>query len=363
MRMIINFTDDSLFDVGICRGGGGSAGTVKYPDFVQATLSEWVGYSGTSAQSVTNNIPDLINAAIANNPISTITYEDPTTGLADVETDITNWKTLLGNLAAPTDVDAFITDAVTQVDTSGVLNLIDVDIIASAIRTSTEASIADAVKQALTMLDNLVIERAVRGFYLSREVERAKVRKKYKAGAANTGEVRSSSYALGLALIENEFEAQASEFQSNLETTMFREAFQAYFQEFATEIAQRIQTAIIEKRHRDNTMLSLISSDLQYKEFIVSLNEKISQIELQEKNSRGALMNAYKERTLDADIRESLWELEAFELGSKVVGAAGGGTYVPRKPPVWQQIVGDVAALTSSAGQAAGGFAKAGAFG
>lgn len=309
------------------KGGGGSSGAVSFPAYMESRHTDWLGTT-----AVTTDVSELINLGLATNPLESISYDDPATEITDLETEQNALETLIKGIDPDVDVSAAFTEAAAEVDTLGVLNEINVTTIVEAARTESFETTQSAVLAALEAIDDGRVFAAVQAFVNARRVDRAQLRNRYKAGMSNISAERSSAYAMGMALLEIEFERETGQFQESLSLEMYRQGLQVFAASFTTELRSRIQTAVAEKQSRDQIMATTIQQHLQHQQFIYNMRQQIVAL-LAEVNRVNFVMDSeYTANTADLNWKYAMWEWNVYQSATNVLGGIGGGTYVPEGP-------------------------------
>jgi len=312
-------------------GGGGSTGAVKYPDYMEEIHQDWLGYSSTPT-AVTTDFISVLDTALATNPLDSLSYDDPSTDVAAIQSEYDTFNTKVDALDETSDWPTIVDTAVAKVDTAGVLTDIDLAALISAAQTEAGNDLQAAIEKALTMVDDVIVEEAITKFIRVREKERARLKTQYKAGMSNISAERSSSYALGLALMEIDFEREVGQYESQLSLQLYQQGIQFYAKALATELDVQMKARTLNKQTRDNLMLNGISQMLQFKQFVVEMKKQLTTV-LTELKRIGFVMNSeYVGNTADLNWKHSSWDMQTYSSAIAILGGLGGSQFVPKGP-------------------------------
>lgn len=317
------------------KGGGGSSGAVSFPAHMEDRHEDWLGTT-----PVLTTVSELINTGHATNPLESLDYTDPSTKIAYIDSEYDSWNTAVDAADADVDISAAFAEAAAEVDTEGVLNEIDVTQLVQAARSESFETTQSAVLAALEAIDDVRVYDAVQAFVSSRRLDRAQLRSRYKAGMSNVGAERSSAYAIGMALLEMEFERETSQFQTELSTQMYQQGLQVFAQSFTAELRTRLVGASQDKQSRDEIMSRGIQLHLQHQQFLYELRRQLVTV-LSEINRISFVMDSeYVANTADLNWKYASWDWNVYAQATAVLGGIGGGSYVPEGPTKTGSAVG-----------------------
>lgn len=160
-------------------GGGGSSGAVSYPTYMETVHNDWL--DNTGADTITDSITDVMNAALGNSPFTTLSAYDPTTEVAAILAAPTDLETLVDLLSAGTGLDTLISSVLDESRITGSVTAFaaDLDVQADAeIYPRFEAGMRDI---GAVMSSAFVIGRANIASKLAREVSKYEGELRYKA--------------------------------------------------------------------------------------------------------------------------------------------------------------------------------------
>ena len=100
-------------------GSGASSGKVAYPAYVESVHSDWVG------TGISDDMTDVMNAALGASPYTAMVPYDPAISLADIDTEVTDFQVLLDAVTIP---DQF-TDAEINAEVLAYRNQTDAELV------------------------------------------------------------------------------------------------------------------------------------------------------------------------------------------------------------------------------------------
>lgn len=329
-------------------GSGGSTGKVSYPTHMEDIHKDWLGYSG-GVTPITTDFISVMESSLTTNPLDSLSYTDPATDWGEVETEYASLNTQVDSLDATTDWGAIVDGAVAKVDTAGVLNDIDIATLISNAQTEAKNDLQAAVEKALTMIDDVLVEKAVEGYARAREKDRHRVKTQYKANMSSISAERSSAYALGLALLELDFQRELGQYEAEFSNNLYQQGIQFFSRALTVQIESRLRAEITDKQARDSILNQHTQVMLQYRQFSVEMKKALTSVLAEVKRIGFVMDSEYVTNTADINWKHSTWDLEVYQRGLNVLGGLGGGQFVPDGP--------------SKAGSAIGGALQGAALG
>jgi len=354
MSYFLRYEED--YTPGFCyKGGGGSAGAVSFPDYMETRHQDWLG-----STAVTSNVSQLINVGLATNPLENVSYNDPVTEITDLNAEQDLLETLSKGADADVDYSAAVAEAAAEVDTLGVLNEIDATALVQAARTESFETTQAAVLAALEAIDDGRVFEAVKAFVESRRLDRSQRISQYKANMANLNAERGSAYAMGLALLEIEFQRETTQFQETLSLEMYRQGLQAFATSFATELRVRIAAASQDKQSRDQLLGQGIQLHLQYQQFIFEMRRNVVALLAEVKRIGFVMDSEFVANTADLNWKFASWDWNVYQNATNILGGIGGGQFVPEGPTKAASAIGGALSGAGAGGALVGGLAAAG---
>lgn len=333
-----------LIDAHIVRakGGGGSSGAVQFPDYMEDRHENWLGTT-----SVTTSVSQLINTGHGTNPLEDLSYEDPGTRETALDAEMTAFDTYAKAGDADADYSAAVAEAAAEVDTEGVLQEIDITNLVEASRAESFETVQAGVLAALEAIDDGRVYQAVQSFVNARRKERASNRARYKANMSNLSAERGSAYAIGLALLEMDFERQTSEYQTQLSNEMYQAGLRMFVASFTTELQARVGAKSQEKQTRDSILSQGIQLHLGYQQFLHELRKNLVVMRGEVNRLNFVMDSEYVANTADLNWKYASWDWNVYANATAVLGGIGGGTYVPEGPSKTGSTIGG--AMTGAA--------------
>lgn len=285
---------------GSSGGGGGGSGRVSYPAYMETAHGDWLNQGGTDV--ITDSITGFMNTAFAADPFSAALAYDPDTALADADTAICGFDTLVDTLAHDSDWIAAVSDAVTYID--------------GTILTGTW--IADAVTAFEDVQEDLL---------------NYKVLPEFESGMRDLNAVMSSTFVVGKSVLLGMHIRDVAKFNADLR---FKMAIQR-----SDMVIKGVNQMLQSLTHRVDSEGTYASMKLEFNRMKI-----IAKSEEEEANT------SYDEFS-------AKWDLEIFQYGSNLLAAIGGGVSsgpIPKKPSKAQSALAGAAAGASIGAMAGGPY-------
>ena len=248
-------------------GGGGSSGAVSHSAYLEAIHSNWLSDSGVD--TLEKSVTEVMDSALGNSPWAGKFSYDPDADIAVYEAEAAALRLLLDNLSDTADWASLYAQADTTLAGPG------------------EAAIAADV--------------AAYGAVLDVDLN-TKILPRFRRGMQNINAVVSSSYVLGLAVIEGFRDMEIAKYNAALRLD-----------------------ANARKLTATDMMVQMAGRRVSWNtEYLKTLIEacRIKIVAKKEETDRNATIE-------DADAK---WDLGVFQYGSNLLAAIGGGTSVPYAP-------------------------------
>jgi len=304
-------------EVEACKGGGSAAGTVEYPTYIKEIQGDWLASSDPSVVgriSITSGytMVDLLNTAFAaNTPYYGETAYNPDSYLSPVQTQFTTFKTKAEALSEQTDWGDFVDTIVAKADASGTFSTVD-------ILDSLSTAVSDALSAISTALSSQPITDAVDGYESEQTPRFMRSVSRFTASLAEVNAVQTTSFGMGLALMESEFNNDVNKFEADLKMETFKDIL-------IPSIQAHVQAELAKRGYRDAFIAQSVQSISQLLNMRVSsLNSAAS---LLAEINRMAVVAKKEENdmNIELDVRDALWDLELYQHGSNLMAAAPGG--------------------------------------
>lgn len=191
-------------------------------------------------------------------------------------------------LTETTDWAALITQAVSSVDTDGVLSTIDISTIVSAARSGASSELTAAIQAAVGAIDEAVIAAQVEAFRVEADKQRVRAIRQFSGQMADINAVNSSAFLFGFAVIQADHIAQVDRFQAELRKGVFDAAMQAHVDLYKADLAARLQAAVQDKVSRETLlregaqlMANMYQVRAEYEKAIITLHERAWEFRIQ----------------------------------------------------------------------------------
>ncbi len=175
---------------------------------------------------------------------------------------------------------------------------------------------------------------------------------RFSGGMSDIGAVNSSSYIIGLALMERDYEDRISDFRAKLTESLTRDTFAQFIAVFLNVTQVHLEGAL-RVAMADNTenLQYMIEGSRQMLQLLMAKQqgEQVGVIH-QFDTSRAVVAAKVDEQNtnLEYDAKDVLWDIELFQAASNVLSAVN-GSVVPTaaKPSKTQSILGGMASGAS----------------
>ena len=269
--------------------GGGSSGKVSYAGYIEDEHGAWL-----------DDIDDIIDAnlpggAVATSPYSGETAYDPATPIATAETRMTDFAGVVTGINETNEWEGFVDRALTKADEV----LFDETVLKDA-RDAFSNRVEDSF---LTGINSL------------------------SAWAGGVGATDSSSFHIGLALLEMDRTRKVDDFDSTLHFELYKLRGQYMIQ------GTQQMAGVLAMKVEGEKALTAARSEVMRATIIANKEEA--------------------DRNIEMDVQDGLWDIKLFEYGGHMLAAVGSGISLPREP----------SPLNSALAGAAGGFAAGGPIG
>lgn len=208
-------------------GGGGGSGVVDYPDYMKTWHN--MALDDTGADTLTESITDVMDAAIGNSPWTGETAYDPDTDVAAIVAAPQTLQTLVTLLSSGTTLNTLV---------SGVL---------------ADGRIDNAVAEYAADLDARLISEII---------------PRFEAGMRDINMVVSSAFPIGRALIEENQDRQVAKYSADLHNKAFSDdalrliALKLEYQKSVSQmIAEAYRVKIVAKKEETDVNLSIEERD------------------------------------------------------------------------------------------------------
>lgn len=279
-----------------------TAGKVDFPTHMKTVHQDWLYQTGND--TITSSITDAMNAALATNPYNAVVADNPATRLAAMATQLSTFSDKLDELVPIVDMSSYVQEVTETLDTY--------------------------------VISDTVINNDVDAFgdVLDDQIETS-VLPKFQAGLRDINAVQSSAFMIGEAIIWGMRDRDVAKYQTDL-----RLKSQIQRNDLVGKITDRLLQL-------DIGVADLYRTLLHYKVEIERLGI------VAEKEEADA--------QIGLDVAEAKWDLELFQYGGSLLGAMGGGTYLPPKssadgPSTTQSAIGGALAGAAIGSATIGGW-------
>jgi hypothetical protein len=254
-------------------GGGGSAGKVSWPSYLQDVHHSWL--NDTDTDFLDTSITAAMNASFDDNPYLGETAYNPTTELATAWSEVSDLKSTIESLNYIEDYESAVAQAITSAE---VLN-------------SEEFIVADVNAYSAILEDQL----------------NAETLPAFQAGMLNISAINTSAFAIGESIMRGFKSRDVAKYSSELR-------YRLHLQ-------------------RNEFVRTSISEMLQVLLTRADLWARLAQLSVEAKRVHIVAQKEYLAEQLTIDVNEARWELDTFQYGANLLGSISGGVVPSQKGP------------------------------
>jgi hypothetical protein len=327
-----------------CKGGG-SSGTVDYPDYMKTQHEAW--------------LTDLDGKMTTASPFATLTAYDPSATLALSDAAIDAFLAILAGIASDTTIWAsFFTQGVTSVGAAATMTAVS-DVVVADKASPTDISVIAATEllTATALADAAALEVILDSGIAARTLPR------FRRGMQDIDAVVSSAFPIGEAIIEAFKQDEVTKHYTGLSASIY--AKNADIRIANEQIAADVEKANLSKevsiaeanlgKSVDVAKLNMgkslaiaegnLRSTIEYKKMYLEassqmMREMVQRVAFHEtwarmtiESNRIAIVASKEEADENADLDEknARWGFEVFQYGANMLGAVSGGSVGTQK--------------------------------
>jgi len=317
------------------KGGSHGSGTVKYSDYIEFTHASWLyqdtpNNAATAADQISQSIVETLNTAFSATPYASEVYPDPDADITLIETELSELDTLADARDPQTDWEAYIDKILLKLGDTALFPAEDIidslsTKITAAITAATSVLSSAPVTNAVTAHENAQMNRFMRSTG------------RWAAGMADINAVQTSSFIIGLALRESDFQYQMEAFQANLNLDIYRSSTSQALEKYLSAVIQRHGNRDLYLTRATQELINLLNTQ-------VNLSKVNFDSILEQKRQKFVTLAEEQNYNLMMDVEEALWDLKLFEFGGNLLGApAGGGAVVGEGVSGWRSALSGAA--------------------
>ena len=297
---------------------GGSSGEVAFPAYMESTHKNWLRGTACSGDQATNSINELLNVShgVAGNPYEGETAYNPNAEITFVA------ASPLANIN--TQFDAMST-IVTAINTAGYFDdFADIDMLDNL-----SDELANVVTAIDTVLASSTITNLVTAFENSKRPRFLRDMSMWTAGMADINAVNTSSFVIGMGLMQDEFGKSVDAFEAELKSKLYNTVM-------SEAVSQYLKVNILRLAAKDELYMkgpAVYASMAQLKTEV----EKLIILTMSEKS----------ENQLRIDVDEGLWDYETYMYAGNIMSSISGAAAGRKGPTKTQTAVGGAMAGAS----------------
>lgn len=347
-----------------CKGGGQS-GTVGWPDWMEnstahllfgygsdLTGGEYPGISGSDSLNL--SLFDVMNTAlgVGGNPFENKTSFDPNAALTPAANSPikrmsdaqTNRESNVNAVNPETDWKAAVDAITTKFSSLSSIDFLD----------NLSTSLTGMITAVQNLVDGSKITDATTAFENSQLPKFMRGVGRFAAGMADSNSTMSSAFIIGLAMLEEEFGRQVSDFEANLTNQLYNSLVTTSLQDYLRAQVLRVQ-------NKDTMVIQGSQVILDLEKTKESLLNQLTSIKV---DLERLIIVAEKEKVdaqLDIDYQGAKFDLDVFNYGGNMLASpSGSAVYAPPQVSRAQSALSGAlsgASIGASIGASAGGIA------
>ena len=354
------------------KSGGGNSGKVEYPTYMQTQHEAWLDDIDTIIQTYVD--------PVANSPFDGESAYDPTTPLAANQTRFDTFDTNVSALDDETDWAAKLAVAGGQLSTyfaspaSTVTTLKDtadpqadesVDLIVTAARTDITNIHSDASTNVLTEIDDVVdaavtkavdtsvdavVETLIASYEDNTKDQYLRSINRFVAPMADINAVHSSTFVIGMALLEDGYNRDVRTFAANTKKELVDRYMNVYatmmniyiatgaqltrdrIANFNQVFAQYITAYIQNEQSKDqflvqstSEMMAALKSNINFEASAVNLQSEINRLKI-------VASKEQTDRDLELDVADAQWPFDVLLQGGNMLASISGAASTVNRP-------------------------------
>lgn len=269
------------------------------------------------------------------NPYDGVSAFDPLTELDDVDERLSEFVAAVDALDVDDDWDTYITKARTESATD--IPTLDVDSlmesVTAAARRTVGGAVAEAFERAAEADRDALVAKALAAFSKRHLKEHLKVLNRFTAPMAQGGAINSSSYVVGVALLESEFEDRLAAFDAEFTLPLTREAFSAFMGAYVDSAKAHLQVLaqarLQEQQLKQSYLLEGTREMVGLLRHKMELDRAGTMMTGDLKRQKIIALSEESQQNLDYDVHALQWDMDLFQQSANVLSAQQ-GSVVPR---------------------------------
>ena len=314
-------------------GGGGGTAPTYLQTYHQAILE---GYDSTNTWassfawgSTFANNPSALRwiieyglTDVGGNPYTGVSSYNPDIDFSEIDTALSELNSDLDNINPSTDWGNIVDVADAKFDEDMEYYDVDtmVDFVISRARSVGNEVLMDAVNAVITNLRDELVSSALNDLRNRQRNEHSRAVNKFVAPMADVNAVNSSAFAIGMAILEKDYEDRIAEIDTQYTLPMSRELFNGFLSVFVEQLKEHVAY------YKDTMKARLLYDDTSVRAMIdLTRLKTLSDIDfvktyVDAKKSRVIAKTEEYERNLAIDVEEGRWDLSLLTEASNILG-------------------------------------------
>ena len=313
-------------------GGGGASGEVGFPTYMENIHKVYLYHeddvsfaSGEDKPTYSiNHILNVLHGSGGNpyegetafNPNAALTINS-SSPLGRIDSQYSATKTLLDALDAETDWQGYVDSAY---DKTG--KFTDIDFL-----NNLQSAITGLLNALEDVLDSSIISDMVDAFEANKKTRFKREVSQWSAAMADVGAVHTSSFIMGLSLWQKEFSDMVDSYEKELRSNIYRDIV-------VQSIGAHVKAQVLRVGSKDQMVLGGAELMARLNQMKVQMEADLTQVKAEIERITMISLKEQKDRDLDIDANEALWELETYMYAGNMLGSISGAAAGRKAPKI-----------------------------
>ena len=326
-------------------GGGGSSGSVEFPDYMEKVHKNWLGLNPNDDFKIAALLPpDLtlgakLRESLFNNPFEDAGLPSAVGYLGDMSSGLSRFEGELDVVDAKTQWNEVLEKASSNLES--VLPTTDVKSLIEDSRVSAKLSFEEAVSSINELIDSDPLEKSRKSFERRADWTRTRAFNRFSGGMLDINAVHSSAFILGAAIIEAQHMQSVNDFDTEMSKGLLELGLSTQTQILLTEVQSRVNSKLQDNR---NFVLGLDRAVTQMVQiFLQKLGYEEAYMKTTIEKARIATVINLETATADIDLdaRYANWDFNIYNKAANVLASISGASAVlPDAPSRTQSAIG-----------------------
>jgi len=297
--------------------GGGASGKIEYGQPMQDEIKMFFGYD--SSHVINNDITELINIAHtdAGNPYVGVETYDPSDNLTELGSQFDASKAIIDALDPDTIYGTFIDAAYNKYSKFDSITFL----------TGLNTAITGLLSAVESAMGSSSLTNLVTAFENNKRTRFLRDVSTWTAGMADVNAVHTSSFVIGLSLLQDEFAKSVDEFEKTLKADLYGKIVVSGIDSYLRANVLRVQNkdAFLIQSTEFMTRLEQLRQDLQI---------RLTQVKAEVERLSIIAQTEEANKNIDISAEEALWDFEVFMYAGNLLSSGTGSTAGRKSPKI-----------------------------